>query len=64
MANQASCQAPFRKENANTYVKGLFYNIRVGRSSRPREIHAHLVMVSSEIDDLSGELGAIVHEHC
>jgi hypothetical protein len=35
----------------------------VGRSSRPREVHAHLVMVSSEIDDLPGELGAIVHKH-
>ena len=31
----------------------------VGRSSRPREVHAHLVMVSPEIDDLPGELGAI-----
>ena len=35
----------------------------VGRSSRSREIHAHLVMVGPEIDDLSGEFGAIIHKH-
>ena len=33
----------------------------VGRGSQPREIHAHLVMVRPEIDDLPGALGTLAH---
>jgi putative transposase len=46
MANQTSRQISFEEGNASTCLKGLFYNIRVGRLARPAEVQRDVVRVS------------------
>ncbi|MEQ9586710.1 MAG: hypothetical protein RJS97_01870 [Parvibaculaceae bacterium] len=44
-------------------IEGLDVAI-IGRCPRPREVHFGLVMVRSEILNLTGELGVIVGKQC
>jgi hypothetical protein len=59
MANQTSRQLPL-KENARAWLKGLFYNIRVGGLAWPREVERHPILVSPAVQRLRDKLGSII----